>query len=131
MNARAARHREGTDAFLVGCPSSELYARITDKWVGLILAALADGPRRYGELHTTIDGVSQKMLTQTLRGLEHDGLVSRVVTPTVPVRVDYALTPLGASLQPVMCAIKAWAEEHLDAVQAARARYAARCAATD
>jgi DNA-binding HxlR family transcriptional regulator len=70
-----------------------------------------------------IAGVSQKMLTQTLRTLERDGLVSRTVTPAVPVRVDYALTPLGDSLMPAVNAVKTWAEEHIDAINASRAGY--------
>ena len=77
----------------------------------LILVALAGGPLRYSDLRQVIAGVSQKMLTQTLRTLERDGLVSRTVTPAVPVRVDYALTPLGDSLMPAVNAVKTWAEE--------------------
>jgi DNA-binding HxlR family transcriptional regulator len=97
--------------------------RISDKWVSLLLNALADGPRRYSDLSRTIVGVSQKMLTQTLRTLERDGLVSRAVSPSVPVRVDYALTPLGISLLPVMQAIKEWAETHIEEVATARDAY--------
>src|SRR5918995_1093825 len=96
------------DAFLASCPSRQLLARISDKWVALILAALGsdgphpgqdcgDGPRsmRYSELARRLAGVSQKMLTQTLRSLEPDGLLTRTVTPTVPVTVTYELTDLG------------------------------------
>jgi DNA-binding HxlR family transcriptional regulator len=91
--------------------------------VSLLLTALTDGPQRYSSLARTIAGVSQKMLTQTLRTLERDGLISRSVTPSVPVRVDYALTPLGISLLPVMQAIKDWAETHIEQVAAARDTY--------
>ena len=123
----AAQRREQAkneyDAFMAACPSRELLDRIGDKWVGLVLAALSDGPRRYGELNRTIAGVSPKMLTQTLRGLERDGLVARHVTPSVPVRVDYEMTPLGHSLQAVMREVKSWAERHMDQVFAARAAY--------
>jgi DNA-binding HxlR family transcriptional regulator len=98
------------DAFLAACPSRQVLERISDKWVTLILVALADGPHRYSDLSRIIAGVSQKMLTQTLRVLERDGLVSRTMTPAVPVRVDYALTPLGESLMPAVNAIKSWAE---------------------
>ncbi|MCP2169213.1 winged helix-turn-helix transcriptional regulator [Goodfellowiella coeruleoviolacea] len=115
--------REEYDAFMATCPARQLLDRISDKWVSLVLTALADGPRRYSDLARKIAGVSQKMLTQTLRVLERDGLVSRAVTASVPVRVDYALTPLGRSLLPLMGAIKAWAEEHIEEVVAARASY--------
>src|SRR3712207_85026 len=90
---RRSEARVAYDAFLDVCPARKLLTRISDKWVGLVLAALADGPRRYNDLARKIAGVSQKMLTQTLRSLERDGLVSRTVIPAVPVRVDYALTP--------------------------------------
>jgi DNA-binding HxlR family transcriptional regulator len=123
----AARRRELArveyDAFLAVCPSRQLLDRLSDKWVGLVLQALANGPQRYNEVARTVAGVSQKMLTQTLRTLERDGLATRTVTPTVPVRVDYELTDLGRSLLPVMRAIKDWAEAHMDDVLAARSRY--------
>jgi DNA-binding HxlR family transcriptional regulator len=115
--------RVAYDAYLAACPARRLLDRISDKWVSLLLNALSDGPRRYSELARIIAGVSQKMLTQTLRGLERDGLVTRTVTPAVPVRVDYALTPLGASLLPVMRAVKDWAETHMDEVLSARDAY--------
>lgn len=141
---RAARTRAeakaGYDAFLAGCPSRQLLDRISDKWVALILAALgsdgphppgserADAPRsmRYSELSRRLAGVSQKMLTQTLRSLERDGLLTRTVTPTVPVTVTYELTDLGLSLHQVMCGIKAWAEAHMDEVLANRGAYDTR-----
>ena len=130
------------DAFLAGCPSRQLLDRISDKWVALILAALgSDGPQqpgvnrvdqprsmRYSELSRRLAGVSQKMLTQTLRSLERDGLLTRTVTPTVPVTVTYELTDLGLSLQRVMGGIKAWAEAHMDEVLAHRAAYDTRVA---
>jgi DNA-binding HxlR family transcriptional regulator len=125
------------DAFLAGCPSRQLLDRISDKWVALALAALgSDGPHppgvdrgaptrsmRYSELSRRLAGVSQKMLTQTLRSLERDGLVARSVTPTVPVTVTYELTELGLSLHQVMRGIKAWAEAHMDEVLANREAY--------
>ncbi|MFG1808220.1 winged helix-turn-helix transcriptional regulator [Streptomyces sp. NPDC049040] len=123
----AAQHRAEAsstyDAYLAECPARQLLDRISDKWVSLAVNALADGPQRYSELQRRLASVSQKMLTQTLRHLERDGLVSRTVTPAVPVRVEYALTPLGCSLLPVMRAIKGWAEEHMDEVNVARAAY--------
>jgi DNA-binding HxlR family transcriptional regulator len=134
-----ARAKAEYDAFLASCPSRQLLARISDKWVALVLAALggggprpgaecADEPRamRYSELARRLAGVSQKMLTQTLRSLERDGLLTRTVTPTVPVTVTYELTPLGASLQEVMRGVKTWAEAHMDEVIASRGTYDAR-----
>ncbi|MEV7010173.1 helix-turn-helix domain-containing protein [Streptosporangium sp. NPDC051022] len=118
--------RAAYDAYLACCPARELLDTLSDKWVSLILNALSDGPLRYSDLGRIIAGVSQKMLTQTLRGLERDGLVSRTVTPSVPVRVDYALTELGHDLQPVMLAIKRWAEGNIDQVHSARKAYDTR-----
>ncbi|MGW0068387.1 winged helix-turn-helix transcriptional regulator [Streptosporangium sandarakinum] len=120
---RREEARAAYDAYLAACPARELLDTISDKWGSLILNALADGPLRYSDLGRIIAGVSQKMLTQTLRGLEGDGLVSRTVTPSVPVRVDYALTDLGRDLQPVMRAIKLWAESHIEQVHDARESY--------
>jgi DNA-binding HxlR family transcriptional regulator len=124
------------DAFLAGCPSRQLLDRISDKWVALVLAALGgDGPHpgedcvgepramRYSELSRRLAGVSQKMLTQTLRSLERDGLLTRTVTPTVPVTVTYELTDLGISLYNVMHSVKVWAEAHMDEVLATREKY--------
>ena len=112
------------DAFLAKCPSRQLLDRVSDKWVALILAALgSDGPHRYSELSRRLAGVSQKMLTQTLRSLERDGLVRRTVTPTVPVTVTYEPTDLGLSLQQVMWGVKVWAEAHMDEVLANRKEY--------
>lgn len=119
---RAAARAE-YDAFLTACPSRQVLARISDKWVTLILVALAGGPRRYSDLGRTIAGVSQKMLTQTLRTLERDGLVTRTVLASVPARVDYQLTPLGESLMPAVNAIKTWAEEHITQIEASRTAY--------
>ncbi|WP_232661325.1 winged helix-turn-helix transcriptional regulator [Pseudonocardia sp. TRM90224] len=111
------------DAFLATCPARKLLDRISDKWVSLVLSALGEGPMRHSDLGRRIAGVSQKMLTQTLRALERDGLVSRTVTPSVPVRVDYALTPLGSTLMPLIAHVKDWAETHIPEVTAAQAAY--------
>lgn len=125
----AAQRREQAraeyDAFLRSCPTNQLLDRISDKWVSLIVSALADagGPMRYSDLGRKIAGVSPKMLTQTLRSLERDGIVSRAVTPSVPVRVDYALTPLGTNLSCLLTAVKDWAEQHIEEVFEARERY--------
>jgi DNA-binding HxlR family transcriptional regulator len=123
----AAQRREEAarehDAFLAACPARQLLDRISDKWVTLIVTALTDGPQRYSDLSRRIAGVSQKMLTQTLRSLERDGLITRSVTPSVPVRVDYELTPLGQTLLPLIASIKGWAETHMPEVAAARTQY--------
>jgi len=114
------------DAYLAECPSRRLLDRIADKWVALVVKSLMDGPKRYSEVSHQLAGVSQKMLTQTLRGLERDGMVTRTVTPSVPVRVDYELTPLGASLSDVLGQLKTWAEQHMPDVDRARTEYDAR-----
>jgi DNA-binding HxlR family transcriptional regulator len=120
---RRAHERREYDAFLALCPSRLLLDRLTDKWVTLVLCSLGDGGLRYSELARQIAGVSQKMLTQTLRNLERDGMVTRTVTPTVPVTVDYAITELGRSLLVVVHQLKSWAEAHMDEVESARASY--------
>jgi DNA-binding HxlR family transcriptional regulator len=111
------------DAYMAACPTREVFDTIADKWAGLLVNALAEGPRRHSELRRRIAGASQKMLTQTLRTLERDGLVKRTVTAAVPVRVDYELTPLGRSLAPVLGALKAWAETNIEHIMAARDLY--------
>jgi DNA-binding HxlR family transcriptional regulator len=105
------------------CPVREVLDRIGDKWSVLVIALLRDGPMRFSELRRSIDGISQRMLTLTLRGLERDGLVARTVTPTTPPRVDYELTELGRTLIEPIMALAAWAEKHRKAIQAARARF--------
>ncbi|NJP48336.1 winged helix-turn-helix transcriptional regulator [Actinacidiphila epipremni] len=120
---RRAEARVAYDAYLATCPSRQLLERMGDKWTTLVVNALADGPQRYAELARRIAGVSQKMLTQTLRALERDGMVTRMVTAAVPVRVDYALTPVGRDLLPVLAAVKAWSERHIEAVLDAREAY--------
>ena len=121
---KRARAKVEYDSFLAQCPSRQLLDRISDKWVALILAALGgEGPQRYSELSRRLAGVSQKMLTQTLRSLERDGLITRTVTPTVPVTVTYELTDLGLSLQQLMWDVKIWAESHMDEVLVNRKEY--------
>ncbi|MCM2390600.1 winged helix-turn-helix transcriptional regulator [Streptomyces albipurpureus] len=105
------------------CSTNRLLERLGEKWVALILKELTEGPRRYGELAQSIAGASQKMLTETLRRLERDGLLSRTLTPSVPVRVDYALTPLGRSLLPVLREVTRWAEQNMAAIDSARTGY--------
>jgi DNA-binding HxlR family transcriptional regulator len=107
-------------------PVGEVLARIGDKWSVLIVMMLSEGPRRFNELKRMIDGISQRMLTLTLRGLERDGLVTRTVTPTIPPRVDYELTDLGRSLREPVNALGKWAVDNRPAMLAARAAYDAR-----
>ncbi|MFB7876580.1 winged helix-turn-helix transcriptional regulator [Nocardia sp. NPDC056064] len=123
---RRAEASAAHNAYVAACPARQLLDRIGDKWVSLTVNALAEGPLRYSELNQRLAGVSQKMLTQPLRNLERDGLLTRTVLPEVPVRVDYRLTPLGEELLPVMRTIKRWAEDHMDQVLHARAAYDAR-----
>jgi DNA-binding HxlR family transcriptional regulator len=104
----------------------EVLDLIADKWTALVVYALAGGTKRHGELRREIEGISQKMLTQTLRHLERDGLVERKVYAVVPPMVEYSLTPLGKTLIGPLCAVCHWAEEHLAEVDVARSRYAQR-----
>lgn len=124
------------DAFFAACPSRQLLDRISSKWVVLVLCALGGDaghadtdepgqprPLRYSALSRQIVGVSQKMLTQTLRSLERDGLLTRTVTPTVPVTVTYELTDVGVSLLQLTRRLRVWAETHMDEVVAHRAAH--------
>ncbi|PVG81270.1 transcriptional regulator [Nocardioides gansuensis] len=120
---RRQQDKMAFDAYLAECPSRKLLDRISDKWVVLVITALADGPQRFSEISRHLAGVSQKMLTQTLRTLERDGLVARHVTPSVPVRVDYELTPLGRSILGPIRQLKAWAEAHMPEVAEAQETY--------
>jgi DNA-binding HxlR family transcriptional regulator len=106
------------------CPAiREVLNRVGDKWSVLVIAMLGDGPKRFSELRRSIEGVSQRMLTLTVRGLERDGLLTRTVYPTVPPRVDYALTKLGETLLDPIQALSAWAGEHRFEIQAAREKF--------
>ncbi|MES2175815.1 MAG: helix-turn-helix domain-containing protein [Pseudomonadota bacterium] len=106
---------------------NDLIGRIADKWTLLVLELLEEkGTLRFSAIGRQVEGISQKMLTQTLRQMERDGLLTRTVHPVVPPRVDYALTPLGNSLSAAFCGVWVWAERHLDTVEAARATFDAR-----
>src|SRR5579872_7486643 len=98
-------------------------ARVGDKWSVLIVALLGDGPKRFNEIKRMVGGISQRMLTLTLRGLERDGLVTRTVFPTVPPRVDYELTELGHSLRGPVCALAGWATANIAAIHDAQAQF--------
>ena len=106
------------------CGSRKVLDRIADKWTALVIHVLSEETKRSGELRRAISGISQKMLTQTLRSLEDDGLVERKVYPVVPPMVEYSLTPLGRTLTEPLEAICHWAEKHLPQLEAARARSA-------
>jgi DNA-binding HxlR family transcriptional regulator len=108
------------NAFDPNCPTRLVLDRIGDRWTVLIVLILRDGPRRFTQIRRMVDGVTPKVLTQTLRAMERDGLVTRTVFPEVPPRVEYELTPLGMSLQAPIQAITDWAEENVDAVMSAR-----------
>ncbi|WP_454627527.1 winged helix-turn-helix transcriptional regulator [Bradyrhizobium cenepequi] len=105
---------------------ASVLARVGDKWSVLVIMLLGDGPRRFNELKRTIGGISQRMLTLTLRGLERDGLVTRTVFPTIPPRVDYELTDLGRGLARPVQALGQWAFEHLPEIERARASFDTR-----
>ena len=105
---------------------ASVLSRVGDKWSVLIIMLLIDGPRRFNELKRMVGGISQRMLTLTLRGLERDGLVTRTVFPTIPPRVDYELTDLGRGLAQPVKALGQWAFEHQPQIQGARDRFDAK-----
>ena len=110
-------------------PINEVLSRIGDKWSVLVVSLLGKGSLRFSELRRAIGGISQRMLTLTLRGLERDGLVTRTVYPTIPPRVDYELTPLGQTLMPQVMGVVRWAQENQDAIETARRHYDSAAAA--
>ena len=114
------------DPYQRDCPSRRLLDRIGDRWTVLIVGALDSGPRRFTEIATQVDGISQKMLTQTLRSLERDGFVARTAYPVVPPHVEYELTELGRSLQDPLQALERWAVENMDGVVARQDAYDSR-----
>ncbi|MFY9714967.1 MULTISPECIES: winged helix-turn-helix transcriptional regulator [Microbacterium] len=105
------------------CPSRTSLARIANKWTAMIVIALSGGSLRFGELRDAVDGISGKVLADTLRDLERDGIVTRTAFDEMPPRVDYALTPLGETLREPLTALGRWAESHIEEVQAARETY--------
>src|SRR5215207_1048549 len=114
------------------CRAREMIVRVADKWSMYVIHVLAEaGTVRFSELRRRVDGVSQRMLTVTLRGLERDGLVRRTMHPEVPPRVEYSLTPLGATLREIVRELIAWSGAHLAEVDAARARYDARASRSE
>lgn len=114
------------DVYNQNCPTRLLLDHIADKWASLILWKLSDGPVRFNQLRRVVDGISTKVLSQSLKELERDGLVTRAVFPTVPVTVEYSITPLGQTLSSKIAAVTEWAESNIEAVLAAQANYDAR-----
>ena len=105
------------------CPTQQVLDRIASKWTMLVILALSGPPRRYSELQRQVKGVTKKMLTETLRGLERDGLVLRRVYPRVPVQTEYELTPLGRSLASTVAVIRTWAYDNVEVIEQARGDY--------
>ena len=113
-----------TGLHAAGCRNvAPVLNRVGDKWSMMIVMMLTDGPKRFSELKRAIDGISQRMLTLSLRGLERDGLLTRTVTPTIPPRVDYELTELGISLRQPVKALGEWAIEHIGCIRAAQQKF--------
>ena len=128
--ANGARGDSGAPGVtLTRCRVREILERVGDKWSLFVISCLGDGPKRFTAVKRSVDGISQRMLTVTLRGLERDGIVSRTMYPVMPPRVDYELTPLGRTLLDAVGALMTWADAHLDEVDAARAAYDARTVA--
>ncbi|SNR93020.1 MULTISPECIES: helix-turn-helix domain-containing protein [unclassified Azospirillum] len=114
---------------LANCPVRDVLDQIGDKWSSLILLTLADGPQRFSQLHRCVPDISKRMLTQSLRNLERDGLLIRQVFPTKPPAVEYRLSPLGQGILAPLGALVGWAEQHHDAIRQARRDFDVREAA--
>jgi DNA-binding HxlR family transcriptional regulator len=114
------------DVFNQHCPARLVLDRLGDKWALLILHRLQDGPVRFNSLRRDIDGLSQKVLSQVLKRLERDGILARQAFPTVPVTVEYSLTPLGRTLKQAVSALTHWAEENMPQIMAAQQEYDGR-----
>ena len=108
------------------CPTRLVLDRIADKWTVLVVGALKDETKRFGELKKEIDGISQKMLTKTLRGMERDGLVKRKVYPTIPPKVEYSLTPLGVTMINMLQNIQFWAENNIEQIIKSQKKFDAK-----
>ncbi len=129
--ATAGTATAGTAATAAGahpttCRAREVLQRVGDKWSVLVIDLLGQGTMRFTELHRAIDGITARMLTVTLRGLERDGIVTRTIHPVIPPRVEYALTPMGRTLLDTIGQLVSWTDSHLPEIEAARAAYDAR-----
>lgn len=116
------------DVPLSACQAREVLIRIGDKWSLYVVSRLGEETKRFTDLKRGIEGISQRMLTVTLRGLERDGIVSRTVYPVMPPRVEYALTPMGRTLLETVGTLVAWAEDHVTQIEDARSAYDTRAA---
>ena len=116
----------GATGELSPCRAREVLQRVGDKWSMYVIDLLGQGTMRFSELHRSIDGITARMLTVTLRGLERDGIVTRTIHPVIPPRVEYDLTPMGQTLLDTIGQLVSWADSHLDEIEAARAAYDAR-----
>jgi DNA-binding HxlR family transcriptional regulator len=123
LTAAASNRRRNRDQASAACPIRDVLDRIGDKWSVLIVSDLRSGPRRFGELRRHIGDISQRMLTQTLRNLHRDGLITRTVHPSKPPSVEYALTPLGHSLFEALNPLAHWSQTNHDAIRSARRNY--------
>jgi len=130
-SSNLTRRRRTWNAYDPDCPTRRVLDRIADKWTVLVVGALRVSTRRFGELRREVGGISQKVLTETLRDLERDGIVSRRVYASVPPKVEYSLTPLGRSLTGLLDSVRSWAETHIEAVLAAQKAHHRRAASLD
>jgi DNA-binding HxlR family transcriptional regulator len=112
------------------CRAREVLQRVGDKWSVLVIDLLGQGTKRFTELHRAVDGITARMLTVTLRGLERDGIVTRTIHPVIPPRVEYALTPMGRTLLETIGQLVTWTDSHLPEIEAARVAYDARHASS-
>jgi len=110
----------------MSCRAREVLQRVGDKWSMLVIDLLGQGTMRFTELHRSVDGITARMLTVTLRGLERDGIVTRTIHPVIPPRVEYALTPMGRTLLDTVGQLVSWADSHLPEIETARAAYDAQ-----
>ncbi len=115
--------RTRPDPYAAGCPTRVLLDRIGDKWTVLVLSLIRENPRRFNALRRDIEGLTQKMLSQTLKTMERDGLITRTVLPTSPVSVEYAITPLGGTLVETLESLQRWASDNISEVLSAQQRY--------
>ena len=122
----AGNGEPGTAGAPTSCRAREVLQRVGDKWSMYVIDLLGQGTMRFTELHRSIDGITARMLTVTLRGLERDGIVTRTIHPVIPPRVEYALTPMGRTLLDTIGKLVTWADSHLPEIEAARAAYDAR-----
>jgi DNA-binding HxlR family transcriptional regulator len=119
------------DVMAAACPTRQVIGRVGDKWSLLVLYALATGTKRFSQLRSEVEGISQKMLTQTLKAMERDGMVHRHAYATIPPKVEYSLTSLGQSLGSAVAVVRQWAYAHMDEITAARETYDQRASVDD